>query len=74
MLMMFFGAAVYSQKNAELITNRSDLRASIGYKLTERVGVFTEYYSSFINQFSPQHNLDAGIVYFVRKNIQTDFF
>ena len=58
--------------DSNLKTKIYSLTASVGYELTNRIGAFTEYFSNYTNEFSPQHNLDAGIVYLIKKNIQID--
>lgn len=46
--------------------------ASFGYILSERISVFTEYFSQFARQSKPEHNIDLGMLFLVKKTLQVD--
>ncbi|MCX6168774.1 MAG: transporter [Ignavibacteriales bacterium] len=47
--------------------------ASLAYDINERLGTFFEFYGSSANQLTPSNNLDCGLTYLIRKNVQVDF-
>ncbi|WP_207515836.1 transporter [Longitalea luteola] len=48
------------------------VNGSIHYKPAERLEMFAGYFSQFESQEDPIHNLDAGIQYKIRDNLQID--
>lgn len=48
------------------------VNGSLHYKLTEKAEVFAGYFSQFQSQKDPFHNIDAGISYKIKENMQID--
>ncbi|WP_205509950.1 transporter [Longitalea arenae] len=48
------------------------VNGSVHYKLVEKAEVFAGYFSQFQSQKAPFHNIDAGIQYKIKENIQID--
>jgi hypothetical protein len=48
------------------------VNGSIHYKATEKVELFTGYFSQFVAHKAPFHNADAGVSYKIKDNIQID--
>jgi hypothetical protein len=48
------------------------VNGSIHYKATEKIELFAGYYSQLKSHEAPFHNIDAGISYKIKENIQID--
>lgn len=62
--------AMYSSTAKKNVYNVS---TSFEYGFTYELSVFAEVFSNFISDFSPNHNLDFGCSYLLKKNVQIDF-
>lgn len=45
---------------------------SAGFSLSEKISIFTEYFSHFEKQFKANHNVDAGLLYLINNRFQVD--
>jgi hypothetical protein len=46
--------------------------ASLAYDIDDRLSSFLEFYGSAVNQSLPANNLDFGLTYLIKKNVQID--
>ena len=54
------------------IKNNIGFTTSLSYSLNEKYTVFSEYFSQFNNLQLPQHNIDFGLMYLLKNNLQFD--
>lgn len=45
---------------------------SVGYSCTNKLTAYAEYFSNFIKQNNPSHNIDGGLLYLLKNNLQID--
>jgi hypothetical protein len=45
---------------------------SVGYSCTNKLTTYAEYFSNFIKQDKPSHNIDGGLLYLLKNNLQID--
>ncbi|MCX6174459.1 MAG: transporter [Ignavibacteriales bacterium] len=70
---IFFSVNAGIYNNSTLGKNIYDLSASLEYGFNYEFSVFAEVFSSYISNLSPNHNVDVGCEYLMKKNIQVDF-
>jgi len=66
------GINIRASNDSNLSKNIYGFSASLNYGIMDEIGVFTEYFSNLVSDFSPQHNLDVGFTYVLKKNLQVD--
>lgn len=66
------GVNIGFEYNSDIEKNYIVYSTSLGFDLNDRLGVFAEYFGNAVNKMNPRHNLDFGITYLQRKNIQID--
>lgn len=67
------GINIGASNDSNLGKNVYGFSASLNYEITHELSTFTEYFSNLVNDSSPQHNLDIGLIYLFKKNLQVDF-
>ena len=53
--------------------SRYDMVTELGFSLSKRINLLTEYFATFSNGSAPSHNIDLGLAYIFKPDIQFDF-
>lgn len=48
-----------------------DFTFNLGYAVSDNISTFIEYFATY-SQFSPNHNIDAGVLYLISPKLQVD--
>jgi hypothetical protein len=68
------GASLVDERSGSSPALTYSAAASFGYGLSEKVGVYAEYYLLGIEGATPDHHLDGGLTYLLNNQLQLDLY
>jgi len=67
-----FGFNIGVEKDLDNGRNSCIYSGSLSYSLSDELGSFFEFYGNAMNELNPSNNLDLGLTYLFKKNLQVD--